>query len=281
MGLQKSVSVTKGKGLHFMHFNTRSLLPKISELRCLISDAKPAAVAISETWLDESVPDNEINIQGYAVLRHDRDREGGGLITTATRITDTTSTCIDHILTNNPEKMCQSGTISIGLSDHLLIFCTRKAVRGQISQGNYTGMVMLDLQKAFDTVNHDILCNKLRAMGIESVDWFRSYLSERQQIVCVNKSNSKPMAITCGVPQGSVLGPLLFLCYVNDMPISVDCKLLLYADDSALLIDGKDPKEISSKLSKELESCQQWLIDNKLSLHLVRPRPFCLVHTGN
>ena len=76
------------------------------------------------------------------------------------------------------------------------------------------------------------------------------------------------MSITCGVTQGSVLGPLLFLCYVNDMPISVDCKLLLYADDSALLADGKDPVEIAAKLSKELESYQQWLIDNKLSLHL-------------
>ena len=161
----------------------------------------------------------------------------------------------------------QSGFRGTYSTDTCLIHLTDH-VRAQVSRGNYTGMVMLDLQKAFDTVNHDILCNKLRAMGIESVDWFRSYLSGRQQIVCVNKSNSKPMPITCGVPQGSVLGPLLFLCYVNDMPISVDCKLLLYADDSALLIDGKDPKEISSKLSKELESCQQWLIDNKLSLHL-------------
>ena len=76
------------------------------------------------------------------------------------------------------------------------------------------------------------------------------------------------MSVSCGVPQGSVLGPLLFLCYVNDMPISVNCKLLLYADDSALLVDGKDPSEIADKLSSELESCQQWLIDNKLSLHL-------------
>ena len=76
------------------------------------------------------------------------------------------------------------------------------------------------------------------------------------------------MSITCGVPQGSVLGPLLFLCYVNDMPISVNCDLLLYADDSALLYDGKDPAEIAAKLITELESCQQWLISNKLSLHL-------------
>jgi hypothetical protein len=161
----------------------------------------------------------------------------------------------------------QSGFRGTYSTDTCLIHLTDH-VRTHISEGNYTGMVMLDLQKAFDTVNHDILCNKLRVMGVESIDWFRSYLSDRRQVVCVNKTSSNPMSITCGVPQGSILGPLLFLCYINDMPISVNCKLLLYADDSALLVDGKDPVEIAAKLSKELESCQQWLIDNKLSLHL-------------
>ena len=82
------------------------------------------------------------------------------------------------------------------------------------------------------------------------------------------KAESKPLGLTCGVPQGSLLGPLLFLCYINDMPISVQCKLLLYADDSVLLVSGKDPSDIAESLSTELESCRQWLIDNKLSLHL-------------
>ena len=79
---------------------------------------------------------------------------------------------------------------------------------------------------------------------------------------------SETQTVTCGVPQGSILGPLLFLCYVNDMPISVQCKLLLYADDSALLVEGKDPNLIAETLSNELNSCRHWLIDNKLSLHL-------------
>ena len=65
----------------------------------------------------------------------------------------------------------------------------------------------------------------------------------------VNKVDSAPLDITCGVPHGSILGPLLFLCYVNDMPISVDCKLLLYADDSALLVSNKDSKIVADKLS--------------------------------
>ena len=141
-------------------------------------------------------------------------------------------------------------------------------IRVLISEGKYVGMVMLDLQKAFDTVDHDILCNKLEAMGYDESDWFRSYLGGRKQVVVANDTRSEPGVVNCGVPQGSILGPLMFLCYINDMPISVTCKLLLYADDSALIVSGSDPKEIADNLSIELNSCREWLMDNKLSLHL-------------
>ena len=79
---------------------------------------------------------------------------------------------------------------------------------------------------------------------------------------------SEPKGVTCGVPQGSILGPLLFLLYVNDMASAVRCKLLLYADDSALIASGKKVADIESTLSSELEYVSNWLIDNKLSLHL-------------
>merc|ERR1711911_358890 len=102
-------------------------------------------------------------------------------------------------------------------------------------------MVLIDLQKAFDTVDHDILINKLRAIGVSSVFWFRSYLSDRKQCVEVNGTRSEFLPINCGVPQGSILGPQLFLIYVNDMVTSVDCRLSLYADDSALLFAHSDP----------------------------------------
>ena len=141
-------------------------------------------------------------------------------------------------------------------------------INNSISEGDYVGMVLLDLQKAFDTVNHSILCEKLKIMGVGNIDWFISYLENRKQIVNVNSTNSSQGLVTCGVPQGSILGPLLFLCYINDMPISVNCKLLLYADDSALLVRGKNPSHIAQILSNNLKSCSHWLIDNKLSLHL-------------
>ena len=86
----------------------------------------------------------------------------------------------------------------------------------------------------------------------------------------MGKINSDIANVTCGVPQGSILGPLLFLCYVNDMAISIDpdCKLLLYADDSTILFSHKDPDQIANKLGRVLESCSEWLVDNKLSLYL-------------
>jgi hypothetical protein len=88
------------------------------------------------------------------------------------------------------------------------------------------------------------------------------------QLVDVSGTFSSHERVTCGVPQGSILGPLLFLIYVNDMQAVVKNKLLLYADDSAILVAGKNRSSIEKELRDELHSVFQWLIDNKLSLHL-------------
>ena len=144
---------------------------------------------------------------------------------------------------NNLIYSLQSGFRGPYSTDTCLIYLT-DYIRSQMAAGKYTGALGPNLQKVFDTVDHNILCNKLLAMG-------KSHLSD----VSVNQVESKPMNISCGVPQGSILGPLLFLCYVNDMSSSINCYLLLYADDSALFTSGKDPKVISETLSKEHESC--------------------------
>ena len=141
-------------------------------------------------------------------------------------------------------------------------------IKSECARGNYTGMVLIDLQKAFDCVDHGLLLQKLSAKGVSSTDWFRFYLSDRSQCTQVSGIDSSFSEVTCGVPQGSILGPTLFLCYINDMVDALNCRLSLYADDSALVHSGADPNEIARFLSSELAICQRWLIDNRLSLHL-------------
>lgn len=125
---------------------------------------------------------------------------------------------------------------------------------------------MLDFQKAFGTVNHDILCNKLKTMGVESVEWFSAYLTERTKCISVNNILSQHQGRTCGVPLGSILGPLLFFCFIHDMRTSISEKFkhIVYADDSA----DRNPNNISNVLGKELKNNSKWLVYNKLSLHL-------------
>ena len=104
-------------------------------------------------------------------------------------------------------------------------------------------------------------------MGVDPT-WFKSYLSDRQQCVKTNNATSSFEHIKSGVPQGSLIGPLLYLCYSNDMHLSVKNELLLYADDSVILVYDRDPNVISRKLAEDLSTCNEWLIDNKLSLHV-------------
>ena len=152
-----------------------------------------------------------------------------------------------------------------GYSTETCLISMSTFIQSEMAKGNMVGMVLIDLQKAFDTVDHGILLDKLRAIGVSSVSWFESYLSNRTQCVDVNGTRSDFLPITCGVPQGSILGPQLFLIYVNDMVTSVDCRLSLYADDSVLLFSHKDPNVIADRLSTELSNCKRWLVD-KLSL---------------
>ena len=135
----------------------------------------------------------------------------------------------------------QSGFRSDFSTDTCLKFLT-DFIRTEMEKGNMVGMVILGLQKAFDTEDHSILMLKLKASGLgdDILRWFRSYLTDRQQLVDVSGTRSSFPPITCGVPQGSILCPLLFLIYLNDMPATVKNKLLLYADDSCVLVSGKN-----------------------------------------
>ena len=130
-----------------------------------------------------------------------------------------------------------------------------------IDHHDYACGVFLDLSKAFDTVNHDILIKKLEFYGVRGLanKWFSSYLSNRRQFVCVDNISDE-LTISCGVPQGSVLGPLLFLIYVNDF---ANCSKLLefhlFADDSNLFYKSNSLLTLQTNLNEELAEVYKWL----------------------
>lgn len=163
----------------------------------------------------------------------------------------------DYLSKHNILYQNQSG-FRVGYSTDSALISLTDRIKCDMDGGCMTGLVLLDLQKAFDTVNHAILLDKLSAVGVtdSSVSWFRSYLTSRGQFVEVNGTRSSTDSITCGVPQGSILGPLLFLLYVNDMKgaIEDDCDLYLYADDSALAVTGKNVSHIEQVLSKNMNN---------------------------
>ena len=123
------------------------------------------------------------------------------------------------------------------------LLCLSESTKQSIDDGRFGFGVFLDLQKAFDTVNHSILLQKLDHYGIRgnALEWFQSYLTGRSQHVTVNGHISNFLPITFGVPQGSVLGPLLFLIYVNDLPnVSKVLQFYLFADDTSIYIGSDD-----------------------------------------
>ena len=136
--------------------------------------------------------------------------------------------------------------------------------------GQLTGVVFLDLKKAFDTVDHNLLLSKLSLFGITDIEleWFSNYLHDRKQCTSIKNTLSLPAKVELGVPQGSILGPQLFSLFVNDLPTSVSkAQVVMYADDTMLMYSDKSLINIQSCLNNELNRVNEWLVKNRLVLN--------------
>ena len=153
---------------------------------------------------------------------------------------------------------------------HSTTTCLMEAIdyiNEQRDKGKIVGLASLDLSKAFDSVNHSHLLNKLANFGLDqnTVKWCKSYLEQRKQKTKFKKFTSIEHTVTSGVPQGSILGPILFICFTNDMANTfTNCKIISYADDTQLIVTGNHKQQVKSKLEELIKQAQKWYNENSL-----------------
>ena len=167
---------------------------------------------------------------------------------------------------NNILSTSQYGFRKGHSTEHAILDTSR--IQSNMDAGAFSFGVFIDLKKAFDTVDYSILLHKLDFYGFRGIInvWFRSYLQDRTQITVIDQRSSNKSVVTYGVPQGSVLGPLLFLLYVNDIYSSSNkLNFYLFADDTNILYSHKNLKSLENVVNFELNNVFQWLTSNKLT----------------
>ena len=153
---------------------------------------------------------------------------------------------------------------------HAILQLTKNIYKA-FDNNEFTLGIFIDLSKGFDTVDHKILLGKLTYFGISEtyIKWFKSYLELRQQYIACNINKQSILKyITCGVPQGSILGPLLFLLYVNELHLASNInKPVMFADDTCLFFTDNNISQLFRTVNHELKHIQNWFNANKLSLN--------------
>ena len=173
-----------------------------------------------------------------------------------------------YLETNNILSKWQFGFRSEHFTSHPMIHFLNKITEA-LNAKRHTISIFCDLKKAFDTCNHDILFSKLEKYRIKNTEllWFKSYLTDRKQFVSIKNKSSPLLNIFLGVPQGSILGPLLFLIYINDLPLSSSFLSLLFADDTTLLLSHDNIKVLTEMVNCEFGKVCEFFCINKMVLH--------------
>lgn len=165
-----------------------------------------------------------------------------------------------------------------GVGTEDAIYCVTKNIYNALNNGKKSLAIYLDLARAFDTVSHGLLLEKLHDYGVRGIaaELFESYLEGREQCVRVDGDVSGPRIVSCGVPQGTVLGPILFSIYINELLfLNVNAKIISYADDTVLLLEGSKWEEVKEAAVSAFSMVQQWLNQNLLSLNLNKTNVMC------
>ena len=147
-------------------------------------------------------------------------------------------------------------------------------ISNSLNSGNFCIGVFLDLKKAFDVCSHSILLKKLKKLGVEgtALDWFTSYLSNRKQKVDINGHFSSEKLINISVLQGSILGPTLFLCYINDLFSITNFATFLFADDTSCLAENKNLPDLINFVNEELQKIANWFRSNKMAVNISKTK---------
>ena len=161
-----------------------------------------------------------------------------------------------------------------GFSTYMALVTLIDNLSTALENGEYAIGIFLDFSKAFDTVDHSILLKKLNHYGIRdnALRWFKDYLCCRKQFVTYNGYKSQELEVSCGVPQGSILGPLLFLIYINVLPNAApNLFSILYADDTDMFRSSKDFVELQKTVNENITEISDWLQSNRLSISILCP----------
>ena len=159
-----------------------------------------------------------------------------------------------------------------GVEHPLMLFANR--VLNSLNNGKFNISIFIDLKKAFDTVNYSILLDKLEHNGVRgtALKWFRNYLVRKQYVVTGGEAISDILTMLCGIPQGTVLGPLLFLIFANDFASCSRLMSLLFADDCTLQAEGVDLPHLISLVNSQLEIAEKWFVANMLTLNIKKTK---------
>jgi hypothetical protein len=139
-----------------------------------------------------------------------------------------------------------------------------------MDKGELNGILLVDFRKAFDLINHELLLKKLAIYGLKdsTLQWFTSYLTERKQLVSIGQSTSDLLPVRSGVPQGSSLGPLLFILFINDIPlVNTESTSYIYVDDTTLTNSGPSTNSVRTQLQTGADNLTTWASENRMAIH--------------